>query len=258
MITVSSLTFGHPGQHPIFLDFNWHVEKGESWSVVGPSGAGKTTLLYLLAGLKQSRSGIIRINDRVINAPRPETGLVLQEHGLLPWADVEKNIRLGFRIRRFYGPDGKHAPRDFQFSKAYETESTEYWMQRLGIFELKDRYPFMLSGGQKQRAAIARTLSLQPDLLLMDEPFASLDAPTRETFGHLLLDLEKETGHTRVLVTHNVEEAVTLGQKILVLGKNTHAPTMLANPGYGKSDHSDDGHFNLKCNEIKALLGESR
>ena len=116
----------------------------------------------------------------------------------------------------------------------------------------------MLSGGQKQRAAIARTLSLQPDLLLMDEPFGALDAPTRETFGRLIHDLEKETGHTRNLVTHNVEEAVTLGRKILVLGKNMQAPKVLANPDFGKSDRSAGDRFILKCEEIKAVLGETR
>jgi NitT/TauT family transport system ATP-binding protein len=175
MLQVDSLTYSYADGPPVFEEFNWRVESEESWAVLGPSGCGKTTLLYLLAGLRLPTGGEIRIDGQVLTRPRPKTGLILQDYGLLPWATVRQNAALGLRVRRFYGPDGTHAPEDFQAGY-----SVDPWLERLGLLSQAEKYPSQISGGQRQRTAIARTLVLQPDLLLMDEPFSSLDAPTRE------------------------------------------------------------------------------
>ncbi|MBN1872866.1 MAG: ATP-binding cassette domain-containing protein [Anaerolineae bacterium] len=213
-------------QPPVFAAFSWRAKRGEVWSVLGPSGCGKSTLLMLLAGLLQPQRGSVFIDGENIVRPRPRTGLILQEYGLLPWATVRENVALGLKIRRFYGPDGRHVPYDEQtHHKKVHPEAYAYlvdhWLARLGIDGIADAYPGQISGGQRQRTAIARTLVLAPDLLLMDEPFSALDAPTREGLQSLTLELCAEAGLTVVLVTHNIEEAAFMGQHILLL---SHPP----------------------------------
>ncbi len=211
MVSIERLTFHYPGKE-IFKDFSWRIEPGEAWAVLGPSGCGKSTLLALMAGLRRPVSGRILVHGFPLQRPRPHTGLILQDHGLLPWATVRQNIELGLKIRRFYGADGIHAPLENK-----PGPSIDYWLDRLGLTAVADNYPVQLSGGQRQRTAIARTLVLNPDLLLMDEPFSSLDAPTRESLQHLTWELISEQGLTLVLVTHSLEEAAFMGRKILLL-----------------------------------------
>ncbi len=213
MIHVHQITFGYTPTSPLFEGFTWDVARGEMWAILGPSGCGKTTLLMLLAGLRFPTAGQISIEGRPIHRPRPGTGLILQDYGLLPWATVRQNVELGLRIRALYGPDGKHAPKE-----SLTENRAPYWIDRLGLTEVAERYPSQISGGQRQRTAIARTLVLQPDLLLMDEPFSSLDAVTCHDLQHLTLSLCQEQGITLIVVTHAIEEALALGQKILLLG----------------------------------------
>ena len=223
-IAVDKLTFGYGGKPPIFDRFDWRVEPGEAWAVIGPSGCGKTTLLYLLAGLTRPSGGAVSIDGLPMERPRPKTGLVLQDHGLLPWATVTENARLGLTIRKFYGPDDRHAPADETVDDETAGRQAGYWLQRLGIDAVQDHFPSQLSRGQRQRAAIARTLVLEPDLLLLDEPFSALDAPTREDLQRLMIQLQKETHMTRVMVTHDIEEAVVMGEKILALSHHGQPP----------------------------------
>ncbi|MBN1261743.1 MAG: ATP-binding cassette domain-containing protein, partial [Anaerolineae bacterium] len=220
MIEIRDLTFGYAHILPLFIGFSWSVSRGDTWAVQGPSACGKSTLLRLLAGLVFPQRGEVRVAGEHLLRPRPRTGLVLQEYGLLPWATVRQNVALGLDIRRFYGPDGRHAPLD---ERSLDVEPrVHHWLERLGIAEVAEQYPGQISGGQRQRTAIARTFVLKPDLLLLDEPFSSLDAPTREGLQALTLSLCAEHGVTVVLVTHIIEEAVFVGQKILVLGKPPH------------------------------------
>jgi NitT/TauT family transport system ATP-binding protein len=212
MISIQSLTFEYNNHSPLFQNFNWNIARSETWAILGPSGCGKTTLLYLLAGLKFPTAGKVTIHGERIQRPRPQSGLILQDYGLLPWSTVRENVALGLKVRKFYGADGKHTPENFT-----PKDTIESWINRLGLNEVADKFPAQLSGGQRQRTAIARTLALEPDLLLMDEPFSSLDAITREDLQNLTLSLCEEQNITLVIVTHAIEEAAALGKKILLL-----------------------------------------
>ena len=258
MIQVQDLTFRYPDQSTLFEGFDWHVARDDTWTVVGPSGCGKSTLLYLLAGLQLPSAGEIRIGGEMLTRPRPRTGLILQDYGLLPWATVAENAALGLRIRRFYGPDGLHAPDSARIQGAEIQQLEGTWLDRLGIAELRDKYPAQISGGQRQRTAIARTLAMNPDLLLMDEPFSSLDALTREDLEQLTLELQSETKVTTILVTHNIEEAVYMGQRLLVLRRPPHRePIVIENPEAGQADYREKNTFQTRCNEIRNLLGDT-
>lgn len=249
MIRLESVTYRYSNSTPILLDYNWVVGHGEAWAVLGPSGSGKTTLLYLLSGLRFPTSGRVLIDGEPLTRPRPSTGLILQDYGLLPWATVRENACLGARLRDFYGPDGKHAPQQ------YDPPQVEAWLERLGLSEVAERYPSQISGGQRQRTAIARTLSLQPDLLLMDEPFSSLDAPTREDLQRLVLELWAEQNLTMVIVTHSIEEAAVLGRKILVLGNPPNRETvMIENPEAARPDFRESTAYLELTRDLRRRL----
>jgi NitT/TauT family transport system ATP-binding protein len=252
MIQLHSLTFAYPNTVPLFLDFNWRVKSGETWAILGASGCGKTTLLYLLSGLQYASAGEVLINGQLLTRPRPRTGLILQDYGLLPWATVRQNAELGLKVRNFYGADGVHTPQDY-----LPERDISPWLVRLGIAAIADKFPAQISGGQRQRAAIARTLALQPDLLLMDEPFASLDAVTREDLQALTLELCTEQNLTLVLVTHNIEEAAAIGNKILVL----HTPPnrdvhIFKNPNAGKSGYKGSKPFRQLCQTLRLEISD--
>jgi len=258
MLEVEDLTFAYTGQTPIFERFNFQVGRGETWAVIGPSGCGKSTLLYLLAGLRRPSAGRIIIDGEVITRPRPETGLVLQDHGLLPWATVRDNARLGQRIRKFYGPDGKHAPKNAKLSNGPSLSQVTFWLKRLGIIDLSEKYPSQLSRGERQRTAIARTLSLEPDLLLMDEPFSALDAPTRDDLREIIRQCQWETNLTNILVTHDIEEAIFVGEKILVLQDGVNRESrVVENALAGLDVYENREEFALLREKLKSYLGET-
>ena len=238
------VAFAYRAEQPIFRDFAWRIHPGEAWSVIGPSGCGKSTLLYLLTGLRQPQAGSVRVDGSAVGKPDPgsTTGLILQDYGLLPWATVWDNVRLGLRLRGV--------------SRAQQEERVAYWLERLNITALRHHYPAQLSGGQRQRTAIARTLVFEPNLLLMDEPFNSLDAMTRERLQNVVLELIAEHGLTTVLVTHNIEEAVFLGQRVLVLTQPpTTATTVFDNVHDDPHDYRATPAFLTQCTALRALLG---
>jgi ABC-type nitrate/sulfonate/bicarbonate transport system ATPase subunit len=257
MIDLSKVSFGYSHKKLIFDQFDWQAERGQAWAVLGPSGCGKTTLLYLLAGLRLPYAGQVRIDGQILTHPRPQTGLILQDYGLLPWNTVVDNIRLGLRIRQFYGPDGKHAPKIPPGALGTEPGSAHAWLERLGLSGLDGQYPGQLSGGQRQRVAIGRTLVLQPDLLLMDEPFSSLDAPTRMSLRALTLALWREQQFTFIVVTHAIEEAAYLGQQILVLGQTPHQKAeIIANPCFGQADFAESGEYRALMRHVRERMAD--
>jgi ABC-type nitrate/sulfonate/bicarbonate transport system ATPase subunit len=253
LIELRNVTFAYTAGKPVFEHFNWTVERGETWAVIGASGGGKTTLLMMLAGLRLPGAGHVIIDGQVIARPRPRTGLVLQEYGLLPWASVAENAALGLKLRNYYGPDGRHAP--VNHTVAPVKARIDFWLKRLGIDAVRARFPGQISGGQRQRAAIARTLVLEPDLLLMDEPFAALDAPTREDLQTLTMELQREQQLTLIVVTHNIEDAVFLGQNILVLGDPPHSTTaVITNPRAGTADFRQQPAFFEQCATVRQRM----
>lgn len=265
MIEIRDLTFTYPNQPaPLFEAFTWRVERGEFWSVLGASGCGKSTLLHLIVGLRAPSRGTITVNGERV--PRKEnrgkTGLVLQDYGLLPWATVRENVELGLRIREFYGQDDRRpqtADRREPLAVSGRRSAVEFWLERFGLAALHAKYPAQLSGGQRQRVAIARTLVLEPDVLLLDEPFSALDAPTREDLQQLVRDLHNEMKMTTVFVTHNIEEAVFLGQKILVLGTPPHrSPArVIENPLAGNARCREQPTFAEQAHLLREMLKES-
>jgi len=257
MIDVHDVTFAYPNQELLFKNFHWQVTKGETWALLGPSGCGKSTLLTLLAGLIPPNKGEIWIDGKYLTRPRPRTGLILQDYGLLPWATVEENIALGLKIRRLYGPDGQHAP--LNTHPDHQASHSTYWLKRLGLEALAKKYPRQLSGGQRQRTAIARTLILEPDLLLMDEPFASLDAPTRESLQELTLTLCAEKKLTILMVTHAIEEAAFMGQKILLMDAYpVQKAHIIDNPHLADTAYRRSPAYQSTCTLLRANMERTR
>lgn len=179
------------------------MRRGDILAVIGPSGCGKSTLLHALCGILGGHRGSLRLDGTEIDPRRHAIAFVPQDFGLLPWKTVRENCLLPLQVRKGMGGSTP--------ARLYEITG------RLGIEGLMDRYPGELSGGQKQRASIARAFSMDPDLLLMDEPFSSLDALTREQAQDLFLDMWNRYGTTAVFVTHSIEEAITVGGRILLL-----------------------------------------
>jgi NitT/TauT family transport system ATP-binding protein len=182
---------------------NLEVEDGEFLTVVGPSGCGKTTLLNILAGLLPPTSGAVLLDGRQVTGPGPDRGVVFQEFAIMPWRTVERNIGHGLEIQGVPPAERAAAVRRF--------------VELVGLKGFERKYPHELSGGMKQRVAVARTLAANPEVMLMDEPFASVDAQTRITLQEELNAIAQATRKTILFVTHNVEEAVFLGDRCCVL-----------------------------------------
>ena len=255
MIDIDALTYRYRNGPLVFKNFSWRVGRDEAWAVIGPSGCGKTTLLYLLAGLYQPVSGTVSIDGEPIRRPRPRSGLVLQDHGLLPWATVRENACLGMTIRSFYGSDGRHSPSDEVIDHQEVKGRVDYWLEKLNIAGLQDQYPSQLSRGQRQRTAIARTLVTRPDLLLLDEPFSALDAPTRDDLQRLIIEQSKENGLVYIIVTHDIEVAVGMGNQILVLAEGVNRqPRILQNEKACTTDFRRRDDFASKCEDVRRML----
>tara|TARA_B100000686_G_scaffold122548_1_gene129800 strand:- start:2812 stop:3561 length:750 start_codon:yes stop_codon:yes gene_type:complete len=236
-----NVSFGYVSSSQVLDNFSWQVNSSESWSIIGPSGCGKTTLIYLLTGLLFPSKGTIEIEGTHLKGPRETTGLVLQDRGLLPWATVSQNIALGLQIRNF--------------EKKQIDQKIELWLSKLGIEDLGSRYPNQISGGQRQRVALARTLVLDPDLLLMDEPFTGLDAITRESLYGVSLDLGITNGLSSIIITHDINEALRLSKNILVVSNNaSNKPTIIQNPSGGLPEYPETKEFqNMKIKLTEAI-----
>jgi NitT/TauT family transport system ATP-binding protein len=184
-------------------DFSLSINEGEFIAVVGPSGCGKSTLLDVIAGLTKSRGGQIFIDGSLVTGPALDRGFIMQGYALFPWRSVRRNVEYGLEV--------KHVPR-----KQRAGISNRY-IDLVGLNGFEDRYPNELSGGMRQRVAIARSLAYDPQVLLMDEPFAAVDAQTREVLQDELLGIWEKTGKTIIFVTHSIEEAVLLAGRVVVM-----------------------------------------
>jgi len=192
------------GERLLALDhINLQVQRGEFVCVVGPSGCGKSTLLHLIAGLQPQTSGHVFLDGKPVQGPGPDRILIFQDHGLFPWLTVGQNVEFGMKMKGI--------------SKAEREDKTRHYLRLVHLAKFENSYIHQLSGGMRQRVAIARALATEPDVLLMDEPFAALDAQTRDLLHDELERIWNDTGRTIIFVTHNVREAVRLGDRVVLL-----------------------------------------
>ncbi|MFB6173949.1 MAG: ABC transporter ATP-binding protein [Halobacteriales archaeon] len=184
-------------------DVSFEVRDGEFVCILGPSGCGKTTLFRIIAGLEPSTEGAVRLRGEPVEGPGMDRGMVFQEYGLFPWRTVRGNVEFGLEQQ--------------DLDPAERRGRAQEMIDLVGLDGFEDAYPNELSGGMKQRVGIARALAVDPEILLMDEPFGSVDAQTRDMLHDELLRIWRETGKTVLFVTHDVEEAVTLADRVVVL-----------------------------------------
>ncbi len=217
------------------------VAAGEPVSVIGPSGCGKSTLLLLAAGLLVAAAGRVEVGGALVAGVRRETALILQDYGLLPWKTVAENAGLGLQVRG--------VARDERGARVAQA------LERVGIADFAHAYPGELSGGMRQRLALSRAVALDADLLLMDEPLSALDALTREDLQDVLLGLWQRRGHTAVLVTHSIEEAVYLGRRIVVLSPRPgRVAAVVDNAAMGSDGYRSSSAFYERCAQLRELL----
>jgi len=197
-------TYAKDGRSLAVLDVErFSVRDGEFVTIIGPSGCGKSTLLHIMGGFIRGEAGEIRVHGRHVNGPGPDRGVMFQEFALFPWKTVAGNVAWGLEAQGF--------------AKDRIKETVDAYLSMIGLTEFRNHYPAELSGGMKQRVALARVLAFNPEVLLMDEPFGALDAQTRETMQEELTRLWERTGKTIVFVTHDIDEAVYLGDRVVVL-----------------------------------------
>ncbi len=223
------------------------VATGELLTVVGPSGCGKTTLLNILAGLIQPTRGAVLLDGRPVVGPGRDRGVVFQEFAILPWRTVARNIAHGLEIQGM--------------PRAEREASVRRFVELVGLTGSEGKYPHELSGGMKQRVAVARTLASNPEVMLMDEPFASVDAQTRITLQEELNVIAQATGKTILFVTHNVEEAVFLGDRCCVLSRHpgrikTLVPVRIPRPARTWKVFTSDPDFTAIKDQVLRLVRE--
>jgi NitT/TauT family transport system ATP-binding protein len=238
MIQVNSvnLSFNREGESKSVLEnISFNIQPQASCAIIGPSGCGKTSLLFLLAGLLQPNSGTVTISGN------PRCGTILQNYGLFPWKTVSQNIGLGLALQK-------------NSKTSIETKITGL-IHDMGLKGFANHYPIELSGGMQQRVALARALAVEPEILLMDEPLSSLDALTRERLQNLIVNIWRSKKLTKVLVTHSIEEAVFMGEKIVIL---SHRPASVLhtvdNPDAGSQLYRQSKTFFQRCTELRRIL----
>lgn len=234
----------HFAQTEVLRSINLQVQDGEFIALVGMSGCGKTTLLNLIAGLVKPVRGEIRISGTQVKGPRKSTGYMFARDALLPWRTAAQNIAYGMELR---GVD-----------KGVRDEKAKTWLERLGLTAASDRYRLQLSQGMRQRVALGRTMALDPDVLLLDEPFAALDAQTKQDLMPQFAKLWNESDTTIVLVTHDIDEAISLADRVIVMGRGPgriveEVPVSLTRPRE-MSDLIDDAEYRRIRQTIRKAL----
>ncbi|GAA3224115.1 ABC transporter ATP-binding protein [Actinocorallia longicatena] len=200
---VRDANLGRRSEFTAVSEIDLEVRAGEFLTLVGPSGCGKSTLLDLVAGLTAPAAGEILLDGKPITGPGLDRGIVFQQYALFPWRTAQGNIEFGLEAKKIPKRERKERAREF--------------LDLVGLTGFEDRYPHELSGGMRQRVAIARSLAFDPEVLLMDEPFAALDAQTRESLQEELLKIWETTGKTVIFITHGIDEAVYLGQRVAIM-----------------------------------------
>ena len=223
-------------------DVNFSVGTGEFVCLVGPSGCGKTTLFRLIAGLETPTTGDVLLDGEPVTCPGTDRGMVFQEYGLFPWRTVRENVAFGLEEQGVDGAERKRRVAEM--------------IDLVGLSGFADAYPKELSGGMKQRVGIARALAVDPELLLMDEPFGSVDAQTRDMLHGELLEVWAETGKTVLFVTHDVEEAVTLADRVVVMAADPGRVREVVPVGLERPRVRTDAAFADRVEHIRGLIGD--
>lgn len=224
---------------PISID----IESEDICAIIGPSGCGKTTLLNVLSGIIKEYEGQVLLNSEKLNPHIHNIGLIPQNFGLLPWKTVQENYILPLKIKKINANNKEIL------------DKMDLMMKRLDIYELKHRYPRELSGGQKQRVSIVRSFLMNPDLLLMDEPFSALDAIIREEAQSLFLDIWNENKSNTFFVTHNIDEALYMGKKIIVISNTPgRIIEVIDNKLFNNKDYKNDSSYPKMFSHIKDLV----
>lgn len=193
-------------EHTVFDGLDLDIHRREFITVIGPSGCGKSTFIRIVAGLDEASAGVVRLNGSPITGPGADRGMVFQGYTLFPWLTVKRNVMFPLRLKGM--------------SDLTAEESARSWLHMVGLGAFENSYPHQLSGGMKQRVAIARALANEPRILIMDEPFGALDAQTRSQMQRYLLQIWKQVDVTILFITHDLDEAIFLSDRILVLGTN--------------------------------------
>lgn len=228
------------GEQVILNHINLSLSKGTSYALIGKSGVGKSTLLNLVAGFLKPFSGRILIDNHEVKSQRRNTAFLLQDLGLFPWQTIDRAIAMPLELQQGRKDTGIR-------------EQVMTILEELGLEDKKDKYPKELSGGERQRVALARTLISKPDLLLMDEPTSSLDSMTKESIQQLILRYHQRLDTTMLFVTHDIEEAVLLGRKILLLNPDGSI-SVLDNESFAAEKAREQLDFYEKCIQIRKLL----
>jgi len=240
---VSKTFEGEEGPVRALQDVAFEVRDGEFVCIVGPSGCGKTTLFRIIGGIDRATGGDVLLSGEPVTGPTPDLGIVFQEYHLFPWRTVRENVAFGLE------QTGTEAER--------RRERVNEMLRLVGLEGSGDSYPSRLSGGMKQRVAIARALAVDPELLLMDEPFGSVDAQTRNMLHEELLDIWAETGKTVLFVTHDVEEAVKLADRILVMSPGPGSVSEIVDVDLDRPRDRTDVAFGEYQERVLSLIRDS-
>lgn len=230
------------GELKVLEDINIHVPKGEFLVLVGASGCGKSTLLNLIAGFLQPSSGRVFVNDRQVVDVDPQSGMVFQQYALFPWLTVIENVAFGLKL--------KGMPKSEREAIAMK------YINMVGLQGFVNAYPKALSGGMRQRVSIARVLANDPDVILLDEPFAALDAMTRQVLQEQLVKVYEESGKTIVFITHSIDEALLLSTRVIVLGSR---PGRVVQEIHNDLPHPRNAQVQLseRFNELKTQIWDT-
>lgn len=241
MLDVRHVSKSYAGGRKVLEDIDFRLAPGETLSIVGPSGCGKTTLLYMLCGLLAPDQGSVWLQGREVTRPGRDIAIILQDFGLLPWKSVAENVALGLKLQGV--------------GKRERLESAGKLLAEMGLAGRERDYPSCLSGGEQQRVAIARAYAMAPKLLLMDEPFSSLDALTREKLQETLRVTWSVRRTPYVLVTHSVEEAICLGRVVLLLaGSPARVCARFENEHFGQQDLRDSPEFYALLRRVRKAM----
>ena len=258
-LKVENLSKSFVTNKPVFSDLSFAIDKGEFVCIIGHSGCGKTTVLNVLAGLDIATSGNCFMDNREIAGPSLERGVVFQSHALMPWLTVRSNIAFAVVSR---WPD---------WSKAAVNAHVEKFVAMVGLMPAIDKKPSQLSGGMKQRVGIARAFAIQPKMLLLDEPFGALDALTRGTIQDELMTIVRETQQTVFMITHDVDEAILLADRIILMTNGAESASGYTPGGIGEvvvntlpknrtraELHHLDGYYDLRNHVVDFLIKRAK